>query len=69
MALDKEVRKIIREAQRQGFRVKPTKKGWMIYGRRKDQGCVVLHRTPSDRRGLQNSITDLRRLGFTWKGR
>jgi hypothetical protein len=69
MGLDKEVQKIVREAERQGFRIKPTKKGWMIYGRREGQGCVVLHRTPSDQRGLKNSIADLRRLGFRWKGR
>jgi hypothetical protein len=69
MGLEKEVRKIVREAERQGFRVRPTKKGWIIYGRHEGQGCVVLHRTPSDQRGLKNSIADLRRLGFRWKGR
>jgi hypothetical protein len=68
MGLDKEVRTVIREARRQGFRIAETKKGWMVYGK-EGIGQALLHRTPSDPRGFLNDIAQLRRLGFVWKGR
>jgi hypothetical protein len=59
----KEVEAIVREAERQGFGVKDKKKGWMITTPN-GQGAVMLHKTPSDHRGLKNEIARLRRYGF-----
>lgn len=54
---------LVRTAERQGFRVKRTKKGVMIYGKRPGTGMVLLHFTCSDHRALKNSIAGLKRLG------
>ena len=67
-SLRKDVKEIVHEAKRQGWRVKQTAKGWILYdptGRHME----TLHKTPSDRRGLRNSISRMRRYGFRWKGR
>jgi hypothetical protein len=68
MALAKEAKRVVREAERQGFRVKETKMGWMIYAKEGPEQ-VLMHKTPSDWRALRNDIARLRRIGFEWKGR
>jgi hypothetical protein len=64
-----ELKEIIREAQKQRWKAKRTKKGhWMLLA---PDGLnkVLVSGTPSDRRSLTNAITDMRRYGFRWKGR
>lgn len=64
----KEVRELVKAAKKQGWRVKQTKKGYLLLdpsGQHKEQ----VHMTPSDPRGLCNSLSRMRRFGFKWKGR
>jgi hypothetical protein len=62
---NKDYPKVRKEAQRQGWIVKPTRKGEMFYS--PDGATMVLwHHTPSDHRALANHIAKLRRAGFSW---
>jgi hypothetical protein len=64
----KEVKKLVAAARKQGWRVKETKKGYLLHdpsGRHKE----TLHKTPSDPRGLRDSLSRMRRFGFKWEGR
>lgn len=63
----KEVREVIKEAERQGWRAVEKKKGIAVYDP-SGRFMEMLHKTPSDHRGLKNSIGRMRRYGFTWKG-
>lgn len=51
------------EAERQGFRVRRTRSGYVIYARRVEDGTVGFHRTGSDHRWVKNATADLRRIG------
>ncbi len=50
------------EVERQGIRVKRTKKGYVAYCK-DGVGMTVWHRTPSDLRSYRNTIANLRRIG------
>jgi hypothetical protein len=50
-------------AERQGFRVKRTKKGVLIYGKKPGTGMVLVHLTCSDHRAVKNAKSGLKRLG------
>lgn len=50
-------------AESQGFRVKRTKKGFMIFGKPGSGQMVTLHLTCSDWRAEKNAVNRLRRLG------
>ena len=62
-SLTKEARAIVREAEKQGFKIKEKKNGWMILTPN-GQGAVMIHKTPSDHRALKNELARLRRYGF-----
>lgn len=62
-SLAKEVRALVRAAEKQGFTVKEKKNGWMLHSPN-GQGSVMIHKTPSDHRALSNARTRLRRYGF-----
>lgn len=49
-------------AERQGYRVKATRKGWTVYGK-DGQRTVGFHRTPSDHRAFKNIVAELRKIG------
>jgi hypothetical protein len=62
------MKKLVREAERQGWRVEPTKSGhWRFYA---PDGEHIVHAsgTPSDHRSLDNLVAQMRRYGFKWKG-
>lgn len=63
MSLNKEVKKLIRRVERQGWRVEERKSGYMCFS---PDGVtmVSIHKTPSDHRAIRNSITELRKGGF-----
>lgn len=68
-SMDKDTKKVLAEAKRQGFEVDTTTKG---HGRvRGTDGRVVaiFSGTASDRRSLMNGIAALRRAGFVWPPR
>ncbi|GAA4627238.1 hypothetical protein [Cellulomonas oligotrophica] len=63
--MDKDTRKVLREAERQGFEVRVSKTGHpMVYR----DGVFVTQAasTSSDHRGIRNLIAALRRAGFAW---
>lgn len=64
----KEINKLIREAQKQGWRVKDKKKGYMLLAP-DGEHSVMVHKTPSDHRWLDNTVTLMRQYGFKWKGK
>jgi hypothetical protein len=64
----KEVRELVKAAKKQGWRVKETKKGYLLH----DPSGVhseSSHRPPSDWRNLRNALSRMRHFGFEWKGR
>lgn len=52
---------LVSEAERQGFRIKRTKKGVTIYG--KNGGMVTVHLTCTDHRAVRNAMSDMRKIG------
>jgi hypothetical protein len=66
-SLQREVRDLVKAAKKQGWRVKE-KKGYLLFdpsGHHKE----LLHKTPSEPRGLSDSLSRMRRFGFKWRGR
>lgn len=64
--MNKDTRKLLAEAERQGFTVKVSRKGYpMVYA---PDGTFVtkIAQTPSDRRGWQNALSALKRAGLRW---
>jgi hypothetical protein len=62
---NREYPKVRREAERQGWRVKPTRKGERLLGP-DGVSSVQWHRTPSDHRALDNMVAEMRRCGFRY---
>lgn len=63
--MDKDTKKIVRAAEKQGFEVVLSTKGHVMFhkdGRR----VAVAAGTSSDHRGRSNLIAQLRRAGFQW---
>ena len=66
--MDKDLRKILKEAEKQGFEVRHTSDGHpMVY--RNGEFVTQSATSPSDRRGQKNLIAALRRYGFSWPPR
>lgn len=65
MSTKKELKKLLEEARKQGWTEKRKKKGLMLLAP-DGVGKVTIHRTPSDRRSLDNVIAQMRRHGFRW---
>jgi predicted RNA binding protein YcfA (HicA-like mRNA interferase family) len=62
----KEINRLIRVLEDQGFTAEKTRKGhWLV---RSPEGRVIatLAATPSDHRSIINSIARLRKAGFIW---
>lgn len=63
--MDKDLKKIIKALEAQGFEVTRTKKGHVaVY--RDGRFVVMFAGTASDWRGLKNGIAAARRAGFRW---
>lgn len=63
-SLSRQIKTFIRAADEQGFRTRETKKGVMIYAKN-GEGAVLLHLTPSDKRGVKNARARLRGIGVS----
>ena len=63
--MDKDLKRLLKELDRQGFDVRTSGKGYpLIY---RDGAFVTkLAQTPSDWRSWKNGIAALRRAGFRW---
>lgn len=63
----KDWRKVVREAERQGWKVTGLTSGhWKLVPPDRDKPIVHAAGTPSDRRNLDNTIALMRRSGFRW---
>lgn len=63
--MHKDLRKIIKELEAQGFEVRVTKKQHLQI-RKNGQHVTVLAGTPSDHRSWRNGLAQARRAGFRW---
>ncbi len=70
--MDKDTKKVLAEAERQGFTVRATSKGHAQVRNADGQVVAVFSGSASDVRALRNGIAELRCAGFVWppkKGR
>lgn len=65
---NREYPKVRKEAERQGWTFKPTRKGEMLLAP-DGETSVLWHHTPSDHRALDNTVTRMRRAGFEYPPR
>jgi len=63
--MDKDTKRLIKEAERQGFTVQRTKRGHLQF-RRDGRVVATAAGTASDHRSWKNTIADLRRAGLEW---
>jgi len=68
MSIRKEFRKLLDAVEAQGGTIKRIKSGHQVFAPN-GIDIVTLHGTPSDRRALANAMAELRRAGFTVRGR
>ena len=63
----RDIAKIIRRAEEQGFKVREAKEYWLVFGPndvpRVDKPCTIGH-TPSSSKALPNFVACLRRKGY-----
>ena len=66
--MDKDLRKLLKELEAQGFEVRISRNGHpQVY--RDGVWVATFSGTPSDRRGFRNSLAACKRAGFRPKGR
>ena len=68
MSIRKEFAELLRAVEAQGGTIKKIKSGYQIFAPN-GVDIVTVHGTPSDRRALANAVAELRRAGFTVRGR
>lgn len=63
MSLSKDIRKLVDQAQSQGWRVEDRGNLWLL---KSPDGVtiVTVHKTPSDQKAIRNARSRLRRGGF-----
>lgn len=66
--MDKDLRKIVRALEEQGFETEVTRKGHVMVFRN-GRLIVTFSGTASDWRGLRNGIAKARQAGFRWPPR
>ena len=62
--MNKEWMSLVEQVRAQGWQVKETKKGFMMYPPDKSLSGVAVHGSPSDRRASANIRSELRKRGF-----
>jgi len=65
----KELKEVIKAAERQGWRVEETKKGHYWFFAPDAVNKVLAAGTTGGGKGMGNLIAKLRSYGFVWKGR
>lgn len=66
--MNKDVRKVVKALERQGFEVAATSKGHLTVSKN-GEVVAVLAGTASDWRSLRNGLAPLKRAGFRWPPR
>jgi hypothetical protein len=64
--MDKDTKRVVKEALRQGWRVEERSKHIMLWPPDKTLSPVTIASTPSDKRALNNDIARMRQRGFQW---
>jgi hypothetical protein len=62
--IDKRIKPLLERLEAQGWRISSTTKGWMCYPPDKGKSPVAIHKTPSDHRWYNNTLSQLRARGF-----
>lgn len=65
--VDKELGKLFKELEAQGFRIEAKTRGYMVFPADRSLAAVTIHKTPSDHRAWKNMISQLRRSGYDAK--
>jgi hypothetical protein len=68
VSIRKEFKEVLRAVEAQGGTIKEIKSGYQVFAPN-GIDIVTVHGTPSDRRALANAVAELRRAGFTVRGR
>lgn len=63
--MDKDLRKLLAEAERQGFEWKTTKRGHINVSRN-GAWVTTFAGTASDHRSMRNGLAHMKRAGFQW---
>ncbi len=66
--MDKDIRKIVKAVEAQGFDVATTKTGHLVVSR-DGQRVTTLSARRQDPRGLLNALAQMKRAGFRWPPR
>jgi len=66
--MDKDLRKVVKELEAQGYETRVTAKGHITVTR-DGRVVAVFSGTPSDWRSMRNALARLRRAGFRWPPR
>ena len=69
MAAKKELKEIVKAAEKQDWRVETRKSGHLIFYAPDGINRVTTGGTPSHHKAIDNLLSYLRRYGFEWKGR
>lgn len=64
--MDKDTKRLLAEAERQGFSVRMTSRGHAQVRDSSNVVVAVLSGTASDHRSFRNAVSQLRRAGFVW---
>jgi hypothetical protein len=64
-----EWKKLVKEAERQGWAVTPSRKGLKLVPPDPSKQVVFVHQTPSDQRAMRNAIAEMKRQGLQWPPR
>ncbi|MDI1290607.1 MAG: type II toxin-antitoxin system HicA family toxin [bacterium] len=63
--MNKDMRKIVKALEEQGFEVRTTSAGH-LFVTRDGRPVATLSGTPSDHRSIANALARLRKAGFSW---
>lgn len=66
---DKDVKRILREAERQGWRIEQGGKHIKAYPPDPSQSMVTIAQTASDKRAIKNVLSEMRKRGVRWPTR
>lgn len=69
MSAKKELKEIVKAAEKQNWRIKKTKKGHLMFLCPDGINSLTTGGTPGDHRAIDNLLAQLRSYGFKWKGR
>lgn len=64
--MDKELRRLLKAAEAQGFTVERTAKGHWLIRNAQGRAVATISGTPSDHRSWRNGLAALRRAGLIW---